>query len=66
MTLARTALAALALAALPAAAQERPTIVVGAPDFRPLPIAVTAFQGEGDARDSPTRFECAPRATRAS
>ncbi|ACG71932.1 TolB domain protein [Anaeromyxobacter sp. K] len=44
------ALAALALAASPAlAAQERPTIVVGSPDFRPLPIAVAAFQGEGDA-----------------
>ncbi len=44
-------LAALALAALPPApaAQERPTIVVGSPDFRPLPIAVPPFQGEGEA-----------------
>jgi len=51
MTFRRLALAALLLAALsPAAAQERPTIVVGSPDFRPLPIAVAAFQAEGDPR----------------
>jgi TolB protein len=50
MTLPRLAFAALALAVLPAAAQDRPTIVVGAPDFRPLPIAVAAFQAEGDPR----------------
>lgn len=44
-------LAALALAATaPAAAQERPTILVGSPDFQPLPIAVAPFDGEGEAR----------------
>ncbi len=46
---------ALALAtALPfsalAAATDRPAIVVGSPDFRPLPIAVAAFTGAGDAQ----------------
>ena len=55
MTLRRLALAALAAAALPALAQERPSIVVGSPDFRPLPIAVAEFQGEGDARAAPPR-----------
>lgn len=50
MILRRLALAVIAAAALPALAQERPSIVVGSPDFRPLPIAVAAFQGEGDAR----------------
>jgi TolB protein len=49
------ALAALLAVSLPAAAQDRPTIVVGSPDFRPLPIAVAAFQGDGDAR--PTAAE---------
>jgi TolB protein len=51
MILARTlALAALA-AALPALAQERPTLTIGSPSFQPLPIAVAQFQGEGsDAR----------------
>src|SRR5512139_2786205 len=51
MILARTlALAALA-AALPALAQERPTLTIGSPNFQPLPIAVAPFQGEGgDAR----------------
>ncbi len=51
MTLTRTlALAALA-AALPALAQERPTLTIGSPNFQPLPIAVAQFQGEGgDAR----------------
>ena len=44
------ALHVLLLAALPAAAQNRPTIMVGSPDFRPLPIAVAAFSGEGEAR----------------
>jgi TolB protein len=39
-----------AQAAAPAA--DRATIVVNAPDFRPLPIAVAAFAGEGDARAS--------------
>jgi TolB protein len=42
------ALAATATAA--AAAPERPTIVVGSPDFQPLPIAVAPFQGDGDGR----------------
>ena len=41
---------ALPLSALAAAATDRPAIVVGSPDFRPLPIAVAAFAGEGDAR----------------
>jgi len=47
-----TLLAAAALAALApdVLAQERPTIVVGSPDFRPLPVAVAAFLGEGEAR----------------
>ena len=40
----------LALAAGPARAQQRPTIVIGSPDFQPLPIAVADFHGEGDAR----------------
>ncbi len=57
MPLARAALPsslalALALALAPGAARadERPTIVVGAPDFRPLPIAVAPFVGENDPR----------------
>jgi TolB protein len=42
-------LAALAAAlALPAAAQERPVIEVGAPNFQPLPIAVAPFAPDGD------------------
>ncbi len=41
---------ALPLSALAAASSDRPAIVVGSPDFRPLPIAVAAFTGEGDAR----------------
>jgi TolB protein len=49
MTFRPIALAALALAALPAAA-ETPVIVVDSPNFRPLPIAVADFQGDGDAR----------------
>ncbi|BDG04315.1 protein TolB [Anaeromyxobacter oryzae] len=44
------ALAALLLAALPALAEDRPTIIVGSPEFRPLPVAVVDFSGEGDAR----------------
>jgi TolB protein len=40
---------ALPLSALAATATDRPAIVVGSPDFRPLPIAVAAFTGEGDA-----------------
>jgi len=47
----RTVLAAAALAAaLPAAAAERPLIEVGSPTFRPLPIAVAAFQADAEAR----------------
>src|SRR4051812_25935707 len=49
MTFRPIALAALTLAALPAAA-ETPTIVVDSPNFRPLPIAVADFQGDGAAR----------------
>jgi TolB protein len=44
-------LLALAASAAPALAQERTYIDVGSPDFRPLPIAVAPFQGEGDARE---------------
>lgn len=33
-----------------AAATDRPVLVIGASDFRPLPIAVAGFAGEGDAR----------------
>ncbi len=40
----------LALAAPTAHAQQRQTIVIGSPDFQPLPIAVAEFQGEGDLR----------------
>ena len=43
-------LAASLLAAVPAAAQQRPYIDVGSPTFQPLPIAVADFQGEGDVR----------------
>ena len=47
----RTVLFAALLLASPAlAAQERPAIVISNADFRPLPIAVQAFLGEGDAR----------------
>jgi len=49
MTLRTTAVLAAALAlalALPAAAQERPTLVIGSPNFQPLPIAIAAFQGD--------------------
>lgn len=42
-------LLALALGA-PAAAADRPTVVVDSPDFRPLPLAVPDFQAEGDPR----------------
>jgi TolB protein len=43
-------LAAGALAARPAPAQERPTLIIGSPNFRPLPVAVSDFLGEGDLR----------------
>ena len=50
MRLARLAAACLAIsAALPARA-ERPRVVVDAPDFHPLPVAVAPFLAEGDAR----------------
>ncbi|MGB8930621.1 MAG: Tol-Pal system beta propeller repeat protein TolB [Anaeromyxobacteraceae bacterium] len=43
-------LAALCAAlALPVAAQERPVIEVGAPNFEPLPIAIAPFSPDGDA-----------------
>jgi TolB protein len=45
-------LAALALAAAPASAEQRPYIDVGSPDFRPLPIAVASFVGDAEARDA--------------
>jgi TolB protein len=44
-----SALAAL-LVAVPAAAQERPTLIIGSPSFQPLPIAVADFAAEGDPR----------------
>ncbi|HEX9051914.1 MAG TPA: Tol-Pal system beta propeller repeat protein TolB [Anaeromyxobacter sp.] len=47
----RALLVALA-AASTAAAQERTYVDVGSPNFQPLPIAVAAFQGEGDVRGS--------------
>ena len=49
-SLAVLAVLAAALPALAGAQQQRPSIVVGSPDFRPMPIAVAAFQGEGDAK----------------
>lgn len=52
MILRRLALAALVAVALPSLAQERPSIVVGSPDFRPLPIAVAPFQGDAASRDA--------------
>jgi TolB protein len=50
MRLARLAAACLALAAAAAVRAERPRVVVDAPDFHPLPIAVAPFLAEGDAR----------------
>ncbi len=46
------ALAIIATSSLPvsAATPDRPAIVVGSPDFRPLPIAVQTFAGEGEAK----------------
>ena len=46
------ALAALALAAPATLAQERVYIDVGAPNFRPLPIAVAPFPSEPEVRDA--------------
>ncbi len=45
-----TLAAALLAAVSPATGPERPYIDVGSPDFHPLPIAVAAFQADGDAR----------------
>lgn len=42
--------ALLTLLAAPAAAQDRIYLDVGSPNFQPVPIAVTDFQGEGDVR----------------
>jgi TolB protein len=50
MRLARLAAACLALATAAAARAERPRVVVDAPDFQPLPIAVAPFLADGDAR----------------
>jgi TolB protein len=50
MRIARLAAACLALATAVAARAERPRVVVDAPDFHPLPIAVAPFLAEGDAR----------------
>jgi TolB protein len=41
---------ALSLAASSAGAQGRPTLVIGSPNFQPLPIAVADFVPEGEAR----------------
>lgn len=41
---------AVALAAGPAAAQQRAYVDIGAPDFSPFPIAVAQFQASPDAR----------------
>jgi TolB protein len=50
MRLTRLAAACLAIAsALPASA-ERPRVVVDAPDFHPLPLAVAPFLAEGESR----------------
>jgi TolB protein len=62
MTARPLALAALLLAAVPAAGQERPTIVVGSPEFRPLPIAVVDFTGDADARSAAAEASQAVRA----
>ncbi len=43
-------LAALAAVSTTAAAQQRTYVDVGSPNFQPLPIAVAAFQGDGDVR----------------
>jgi TolB protein len=50
MRIARLAAACLAVSAAATAGAERPRVVVDAPDFHPLPIAVAAFLAEGDAR----------------
>jgi TolB protein len=46
----RHAVALLALAAAASARADRPRVVVDAPDFHPLPIAVAPFLAEGEAR----------------
>ncbi len=46
----RRLLIALAAVSTAAAAQERTYVDVGSPNFQPLPIAVAAFQGDGDVR----------------
>jgi TolB protein len=49
--LAPALLASLAVTlASPAAAQERPTLIIGSPTFQPLPVAVADFAAEGDPR----------------
>ncbi|HSN90458.1 MAG TPA: Tol-Pal system beta propeller repeat protein TolB [Anaeromyxobacteraceae bacterium] len=48
----RSLLLIAALTALPALAQQRPYIDVGAPNFRPLPIAVAPFPSEPEAKDA--------------
>jgi len=49
LALVTCASAPLALAA--SSSPERPAIVVGSPDFRPLPVAVPGFSGEGDVQE---------------
>jgi TolB protein len=46
----RHALVLLALAAAAGARADRPRVVVDAPDFHPLPIAVAPFLAEGESR----------------
>lgn len=50
MTPSRAVLVALLIVAAPAAAQDRPTIELGAPNFTPLPIAVAPFGSDPAAR----------------
>jgi TolB protein len=61
MSLRAHALAVLLLAA-PAAAQDRPTIVVGSPELRPLPLAVVDFTGDAGARAAATEVTGVVRA----
>ncbi|HET7826519.1 MAG TPA: Tol-Pal system beta propeller repeat protein TolB [Anaeromyxobacter sp.] len=50
MTRAILALAAAASFSAPAFGQDRPTLVIGSPNFQPFPIAVADFQGDAEVR----------------
>jgi TolB protein len=56
------AFAALLAVALPGAAEERPTIVIGSPEFRPLPVAVVDFSSDPDARPAAAEASAVVRA----